>query len=122
VRQVVGVRVIAASGIRTGGHLATAIAWGADAVMLGRPLAAVDSAPGRGAYWGLAAAHHELPRGCYDRVEPLGPLEVILRGPAHRDDGSGNRIGGLRRAMGITGCEMHADLRGAALAVPTGIA
>jgi IMP dehydrogenase len=73
------VHVIAAASVRTGGDLAKAIACGADAVMLGRSLARADEAPGRGAYWGLAAAHHDLPRGRYDRVEQLGPLAAILR-------------------------------------------
>jgi IMP dehydrogenase len=111
------VDIIATGGIRTGGDLTKAIACGADAVMLGRPLAAAEEAPGRGAYWGLAAAHHTLPRGRYDRVETLGPLSVVLEGPAHRDDGTVNLVGGLRRAMGVTGYESLARLREAELVV-----
>lgn len=111
------VHVIAAGGIGTGGQLAKAIACGADAVMLGRPLAAADEAPGRGAYWGISAAHHTLPRARYDRVEGLGPLEVVLEGPAHRDDGTVNLVGGLRRAMGVLGYESLPRLHQAELVV-----
>jgi IMP dehydrogenase len=111
------VQVIVSGGVRTGGDLAKAMACGADAAMLGRPLAAADEAPGGGAYWGVSAAHHELPRGRMDRVEQLGPLSVILEGPAHRDDGYVNLVGGLRRAMGVTGYESLSRLREAELTV-----
>ena len=46
-------------------------------------------------------------------LEPLGPLSVVLEGPAHRDDGTVNLVGGLRRAMGVTGYESLARLRAA---------
>jgi IMP dehydrogenase len=114
------VHVIAAGGIGTGGDLVKAIACGADAAMLGRSLAAAEEAPGQGAYWGLSAAHHTLPRGRYRRVETLGPMATILRGPAHRDDGRVNLVGGLRRAMGVTGYETLDQLRDAALTVRRG--
>ncbi len=114
------VHVIAAGGLTTGGDLAKAIACGADAVMLGRALASAEEAPGRGACWGVSAAHHELPRGRYFKVDPLGPLSVILEGPAHRDDGTVNLVGGLRRAMAVTGYESLARFREAELVVRAG--
>ncbi|MFP4234732.1 MAG: GuaB3 family IMP dehydrogenase-related protein [Nitriliruptoraceae bacterium] len=114
------VQVIAAGGLRTGGHLVTAIACGADAVSLSWPLAMAQEAPGRGAYWGLSSAHHELPRARYERVPTLGTLTQILEGPAHRDDATVNLLGGLRRAMSVVGAETLSGLRAAELVLRPG--
>ena len=57
------VQVIADGGMRTGGDVSKAIACGADAVMIGSPLARAYEAPGRGYHWGMATFHPTLPRG-----------------------------------------------------------
>jgi IMP dehydrogenase len=97
--------VIADGGMRTGGDLAKAIAVGADAIMIGSPLASSAEAPGRGYHWGMATFHPELPRGTRVRAGVKGTLEDILLGPAHQNDGTLNLLGGLRTSMATCGYE-----------------
>jgi IMP dehydrogenase len=99
------VNVIADGGMSYGGDLAKAVACGADACMIGSPLAKSKEAPGRGYHWGMATFHPELPRGARVQTKTIGTLEEILIGPADENDGSLNLMGGLRNAMATCGYE-----------------
>jgi IMP dehydrogenase len=103
------VHVIADGGVRTSGDIAKSIGCGADAVMLGAPLAAAGEAPGQGLYWTAAAAHPSVPRS---RITAGADVEVDLRtllfGPSIDPDGITNLFGALKRAMAKTG---YSDLK-----------
>ncbi len=105
------VPVVADGGMRRGGELAKAIAAGADALMIGSPLARAQEAPGRGTNWGMAAPSPTLPRGTRIKVGTIGSLERILLGPAHSTDGSENLVGALRQSMAALGARTIRDLQ-----------
>jgi IMP dehydrogenase len=99
------VKVIADGGMRNGGDVSKAFACGADAVMIGSPLARAYEAPGRGFHWGMATFHPSLPRGARVKTTQNGSLEQILLGPAHENDGTFNLMGSLRTSMATCGYE-----------------
>lgn len=106
------VPVVADGGMRRGGELAKAIAAGADALMIGSPLARAEEAPGRGTNWGMAAPSPTLPRGTRIKVGTVGTLERILLGPAYVTDGSENLVGALRQSMAALGARTIRDMQG----------
>lgn len=97
------VQIIADGGMGNSGSFIKALAVGADAVMLGTPLARATEAPGHGTHWGAEARHSSLPRGMRSNVGTVAPLENILFGPSHEADGTTNFVGALRRTMASTG-------------------
>ncbi|WP_197508405.1 MULTISPECIES: GuaB3 family IMP dehydrogenase-related protein [unclassified Mycobacterium] len=103
------VHVLADGDIHTSGELAKAIACGADAVVLGTPLAVAAEAQGGGWFWPAAAAHPSLPRGALLQVavDERPGLEQVLNGPSDDPFGSLNLVGGLRRSMAKAGyCDL----------------
>lgn len=103
------VHVLADGDIHTSGELAKAIACGADAVVLGTPLAESAEALGEGWFWPAAAAHPSLPRGALLQIAvgERPPLARVLGGPSDDPFGGLNLVGGLRRSMAKAGyCDL----------------
>ena len=105
------VPIVADGGIVTGGDICKCIACGADAVMIGSPIARAEEAPGRGFHWGMATPSPVLPRGTRINVGKTGSLERILKGPALLDDGTHNLLGALKTSMGTLGARTMREMQ-----------
>lgn len=97
------VPIIADGGIVNSGDICKAIACGADAVMIGSPLARSSSAPGQGFHWGMATPNALLPRGARINVGQIASLKQILYGPSDSDDGSQNFYDALKTCCATLG-------------------
>ena len=111
------VPMITDGGMRTGGDIVKAIVSGADAVMIGSPIACAAEAPGKGYHWGMSTFHPGLPRGTRIQVGVQGPLEEIFFGPAKTDNGTMNLVGALKLAMSYCGAKTIRDLQKAELVI-----
>jgi IMP dehydrogenase len=102
------VAVITDGGMRIGADVCKAFAAGADAVMIGSPLAGAAESASRGYNWGMATPDPNLPRGTRIEVGVRATLAEILVGPARVDDGTQNFAGALRSSLGVCGaCDLR---------------
>jgi IMP dehydrogenase len=99
------VPVIADGGIVTGGDICKCLACGADAVMIGSPIARAAESPGGEFHWGMATPSPVLPRGTRIKVGTTGTIKEILVGPAKLDDGTHNLVGAIKTSMGTLGAK-----------------
>lgn len=111
------VHVIADGGMHNGGDVARALACGADAVMLGAPLAAATDAPGKGYHWAPVAARADVPHSTRIAVRQRGTQRNVLLGPSDSADGVLDLMGALRSAMASAGYESLKEFQKAELMV-----
>ncbi len=109
--------IIGDGGIVTGGDICKCIACGADAVMIGSPIARALSAPGKGYHWGMATPSPILPRGTRIKVGSTGSLERIIKGPALLDDGTHNLLGAIKTSMSTLGAKTIKEMQSVEIVV-----
>ncbi len=101
------VHILADGEIYNSGDAVKAIACGADAVVLGSPLARSKEAAGKGYFWPAVAAHPRFPRGIVADSgfldDEVPTLAQILNGPSTLPWGVENFSGGLKRALAKCG-------------------
>jgi IMP dehydrogenase len=115
------VAVITDGGMRTGADVCKAFASGADAVMIGTPLAGAEESASKGFNWGMATPDPNLPRGTRIQVGTKATLHEILLGPARVDDGTQNFAGALRSALGVCGARDIAEFQHTELVIAPSI-
>ena len=115
------VAVITDGGMRIGADVCKAFASGADAVMIGTPLAGSEESASKGFNWGMATPDPNLPRGTRIQVGTRATLREILLGPARVDDGSQNFAGALRSALGVCGARDIAEFQHVELVIAPSI-
>jgi IMP dehydrogenase len=117
------VHLVAYGDMSTGADIAKALACGADAVMLGQPLASSAEAPGGGLYWDSTASHPRVPRSAVIDFgvdgEDRPSLEELLVGPTSDPSGERNLFGAVRRVMGKCGYSTIKEFQKAELIVTT---
>ena len=92
--------------MRTGGDIAKAIVCGADAVMIGSPLAAAVRGARAAATTGAwPPSTRRCPAAPACRPGTAARSQEILVGPAHENDGRMNLFGALRTSMATCGYE-----------------
>jgi IMP dehydrogenase len=105
------VSLIADGGIVNSGDICKSLACGADAVMIGSPIAKSKEAPGNGFHWGMATPNAVLPRGARIKVGTTASIQEIFHGPSNTDDGSQNFAGAIETCFATLGAstikEMH---------------
>ena len=115
------VSIITDGGFRVGSDVCKAFAAGADAVMIGSPLAKAIGAPGRGYHWGMSHPHPALPRGTRVKVGSVASLEQILFGPTSVTNGTQNFVGALRTSMGMCGAKNVREMQHARMIIAPSI-